>query len=96
MDEQIKELVRFIFEGTLIRITRETGFEHQVDGQWVKTQDVKALFHGNANAGLAMHSLIMTASELDAVEPDMGKQVFLAAIRTEGMQRLGFRDAVLN
>lgn len=97
---EFKELVRFYFKDKLVRITSTTGFEQEVDGKWTElgTDDgaVGNLFDNDALVGEALFTLIDTAALMDGIVPDMGKQVFLAAIRTPSFQGLGFRDAVLN
>jgi hypothetical protein len=79
----VKELVRFGYKDTLVRITRETGFEQRSEGtdEWVKA-DIAVVLHGDQTVALALNTLIHAAATLDDLEKDMGKQVFLAAIRT--------------
>jgi len=97
MEGAIKELVRFGFKDKLVRITRETGFEQRDQGtdEWVKA-DAVSIFGGDPVVALALDTLILTAATLDGLEKDMGKQVFMAAMRTPGFKNLGFWDAVLN
>lgn len=95
---EFEELVRFYYKDTLVRITSTTGFERHDDdkNEWVVETDVESLFDRDENVGAALFTVIDAAAILDGVVKDMGKQVFLAAIRTAGMQSLGFRDATLN
>jgi hypothetical protein len=100
MSEQTNELVRFSFKGQLLRITRDTGFELSRDGEhgceWIVLHDTVSVFGDDLKVAQALDTLIVFAATFDGIEKDMGKQMFLAAMRIPTMISLGFGDAVLN
>jgi hypothetical protein len=96
--KQNNEVIRFYFRDILLRITLDTGFEYLSSTKsWIQIEDLDAFLGPNSERITeVLWCLIDCADHLDDINPEMGTQIFQAAMRTPGMIKLGFRDATLN